>query len=312
MPIETGTYISDLVSTNPAHTDSVGQVDSHLRFIKATLLASFTGVTGAVTATHTALNAAAAAVVAGTTAAIHALGTAAAPSITFLGNLNTGIYSPGANQVAIATNGAQALLVKADGSLSGGTGQLGIIGEPRLWLSNTLPAGNFAWLNGQTVLIANNPVLWALWGTAHGGNGTTTLGLPNFQECVPVGRGTMGGAADPGLIPSSGPTATIVNLGSIVGEGRHALTTAELAAHSHGVTDPGHNHTILARSTGDIGALVVTGGGESSVHDLGVSGSKNSAAATAFTGISIQNAGSGTAHNVVQPSIVCNWIVLLG
>jgi hypothetical protein len=36
-----------------------------------------------------------------------ALGAAATPSITFTGDLNTGIYSPGADQVAVATNGVE-------------------------------------------------------------------------------------------------------------------------------------------------------------------------------------------------------------
>jgi hypothetical protein len=56
MPLETGTYISDLNASNPAGTDTVDKADDHLRFIKSTLLASFPGVTGAVTATHTELN----------------------------------------------------------------------------------------------------------------------------------------------------------------------------------------------------------------------------------------------------------------
>ena len=34
-------------------------------------------------------------------------GTAAAPSITFVGDLDTGIYSPGANKVALTTNGTE-------------------------------------------------------------------------------------------------------------------------------------------------------------------------------------------------------------
>jgi hypothetical protein len=45
-------------------------------------------------------------------------GSAAAPSIAFTGDLNTGIYSPGADQVAIVTNGQQGLIVGADGSVS--------------------------------------------------------------------------------------------------------------------------------------------------------------------------------------------------
>ena len=47
----------------------------------------------------------------------HALGTAGAPTITFTGDPNTGLYSPGADQVAISTNGAQALYINADGDI---------------------------------------------------------------------------------------------------------------------------------------------------------------------------------------------------
>lgn len=56
MPLETGTYISSLNASNPAGTDTVDKADDHLRLIKSTLLASFPGITGAVTATHTELN----------------------------------------------------------------------------------------------------------------------------------------------------------------------------------------------------------------------------------------------------------------
>jgi hypothetical protein len=46
-----------------------------------------------------------------------ALGAAATPSITFTGDLNTGIYSPGADQVAISTNGTGRLFVDASGNV---------------------------------------------------------------------------------------------------------------------------------------------------------------------------------------------------
>lgn len=45
-------------------------------------------------------------------------GTAAAPSITFSGDTNTGIYSPGADQVAIATGGSQRVTADASGNLN--------------------------------------------------------------------------------------------------------------------------------------------------------------------------------------------------
>jgi uncharacterized coiled-coil protein SlyX len=45
-------------------------------------------------------------------------GSASAPSIAFTGDQNTGIYSPGADQVAVATNGTGRLFVDASGSIS--------------------------------------------------------------------------------------------------------------------------------------------------------------------------------------------------
>ncbi len=57
MALETGTYISDLVSTNPVHaSDDVSQGDDHIRLIKSTLLNTFPNVTGAMNASHTELN----------------------------------------------------------------------------------------------------------------------------------------------------------------------------------------------------------------------------------------------------------------
>jgi len=56
MALETGTYIDDLVATNPAGTDAKSTLDDHIKLIKATLLATFPNITGAMTKTHTLLN----------------------------------------------------------------------------------------------------------------------------------------------------------------------------------------------------------------------------------------------------------------
>ena len=45
-------------------------------------------------------------------------GTASLPSITFTGDLNTGIYSPGADQVAISTNGANRFQIDSSGNIT--------------------------------------------------------------------------------------------------------------------------------------------------------------------------------------------------
>jgi hypothetical protein len=49
--------------------------------------------------------------------ASHPLGSAGAPTITFTGDTNTGIYSPGADQVAISTGGSGRLFVDASGNV---------------------------------------------------------------------------------------------------------------------------------------------------------------------------------------------------
>src|SRR3989304_111219 len=57
MAIESATYISDLVVTNPVDaTDTVATLGDHVRLIKSTVKTTFPNVTGAVTPTHTTLN----------------------------------------------------------------------------------------------------------------------------------------------------------------------------------------------------------------------------------------------------------------
>jgi hypothetical protein len=56
LALESATYISDLVNTNPAASDTVSQADDHLRMLKATLLTTFPSITGAVTKTHSQIN----------------------------------------------------------------------------------------------------------------------------------------------------------------------------------------------------------------------------------------------------------------
>jgi len=56
MPLESATYISSLVESNPAPTDQLRQSDDHIRMIKAALLASFPNITGPVTTSLAHLN----------------------------------------------------------------------------------------------------------------------------------------------------------------------------------------------------------------------------------------------------------------
>lgn len=85
MGLETGSYISALVATNPvAATDNVSQGDDHIRFIKAKLLETFANVTGAVTSSHTELN-----LVAGATGGLATLSVSFAALQTLVGQMAT-------------------------------------------------------------------------------------------------------------------------------------------------------------------------------------------------------------------------------
>lgn len=112
MALETATYISDLVATNPAVADPTGQGDDHLRLLKATLLATFPSITGAVTATHTAINSAA--VAAGASGILNiGPGTASLPAFSHSGDPDTGWYNSGANEESLALGGAQKYVFSA-------------------------------------------------------------------------------------------------------------------------------------------------------------------------------------------------------
>lgn len=100
MALETGTYISDLVATNPTATDLKSQGDDHIRLLKSTIKASFPNVTGAATPTHNELN-----YVAGVTSAIQTQINAKAPtaSPTFTGVPSAPTATTGTNTTQIAT-----------------------------------------------------------------------------------------------------------------------------------------------------------------------------------------------------------------
>jgi hypothetical protein len=74
-------------------------------------------------------------------------GTAAAPSLSFTGDLNTGIYSPGADQVAISTGGSGRLFVDASGNIGIG------VSSPQEIIH---ASGNIRLVNGAGFASANS------------------------------------------------------------------------------------------------------------------------------------------------------------
>lgn len=132
-------------------------------------------------------------------------------------------------------------------------------------------------------------------------NANKPIGTLNLQATGIMGADAMGSGSPTGLlnnVPVQSGSATVA--GSILGENLHALVTAELAVHNHGVTDPTHAHTLV--TGGATQGLTSGSGGNAFVETNNPITTSSNA-----TGISINNAGSGTAHNTVQRSILVYW-----
>lgn len=197
MPLETATYIDGLISSNPAATDGIAQADDHMRLIKSTLLATFPSITGAVTLTHTQINALETRVGSLETGYLAADGSVAATSdIPFGTNKATGLGDPTAAQDA-ATKAYVDAQITAEVTARNSA------------IQAMYPVGSIF-----IAAVATNP------GTLLG-FGTWTA-YAEGRVLVGVGSGT-----------DANTTVKAFTLGETNGEYTHAITESELPAHSH-------------------------------------------------------------------------------
>lgn len=171
----------------------------------------------------------------------------------------------------------------------------------------TLPSG-WLWAAGQAVSRTTYARLFTALGTTHGaGDGSTTFNLPDMRGRVAVGKDDMNGSAA-NRMTNAGSGITGTTLGASGGAETVTLTTAQLAAHNHTASFAGsalgtHQHTL---------GFLQGGGNFSGGGNPFVGSNQNTGATSAGTPagtVTVNNNGSGNAHQNTQPSIICNHII---
>jgi microcystin-dependent protein len=162
------------------------------------------------------------------------------------------------------------------------------IGEIALVAFNFAPVG-WAMCNGQLLSIAQNTALFSLIGTTYGGDGVNNFALPNLQSRVPLHFG-------------QGAGLSAYTLGQNVGVESVILQTPQIPAHTHTYApEAGISSGTLTSPAGALWAVSATG---DKIYSSGAS-KVHMAAQT------IENTGSGQAHENRQPALALNYIIAL-
>ena len=202
-----------------------------------------------------------------TGALVMPLGVFGTPSLTFTDDLNTGIYSPGADQLAVATNGTGKLFVNSTGDLGVNTGgtqgtKLHVIGG-NVWSSNFYEVARFQKSSGTAVSLGfdNTAYVATIGAYSHDGTASnlsfwTYPGSGSVQERLRI---TSGGLVGIGTSAPGAPlNVRFDNAGTTtvaLFENQRSVGGSPDAAQIV-VGARGYNHTII-RQNSDLGTQAI-------------------------------------------------------
>lgn len=166
------------------------------------------------------------------------------------------------------------------------------VAEIRMWGCNFAPRG-WAVCDGQLLPISTNTTLFSLIGTIYGGDGRTTMALPNLIDRAPMQHG-------------QGPGLTARSIGVPGGTDQVALTKDEIPSHNHVVRGVAEGGTS-ATPTNELFMGQDQAGRSENTSYLSTEVVMN----TEMAAEAIGNAGMSQAHENRQPYLAVNFCIAL-
>jgi microcystin-dependent protein len=151
---------------------------------------------------------------------------------------------------------------------------------------------NWALCNGQLLSIQQNAALFSLLGTAFGGNGTTTFGLPNLQSRVPLHFGNS-------------PAGNTYVMGEAAGEEQVTLSSNQMPQHIHMLLGTSTNGNAFTADPGQILAQSAVSSGTALNYY------SPDATLQPLNPASVLPTGNGLPHSNIQPYLTINWCIAL-
>lgn len=166
------------------------------------------------------------------------------------------------------------------------------IAEVRMFGCNYAPQ-SWAFCEGQLLPIAQNTALFSIIGTTYGGDGRTTMGLPNLTGRAPMQHG-------------NGPGLTTRYLGQSGGADTVVLETVNMPSHDH-ILNAYAEPSTSATSANDLYMGKETGPSSENSSYLSTETTVN----TELAQEAIGHTGKSQAHENQQPFLAVNFCIAL-
>ncbi|MEW6982230.1 phage tail protein [Colwelliaceae bacterium 6471] len=166
------------------------------------------------------------------------------------------------------------------------------IAEVRMWGCNFAPRG-WAFCDGQILPISQNTTLFSLIGTIYGGDGRTTMALPNLTDRTPLHSGR-------------GPGLSYRPIGQPGGQTEVSLSELEIPAHDHIVR--GVSESAISATPSEI---LFMGHDQSSRQENTFYLSTETQTNTTLAPQAIGNSGGSQPHENQQPYLGVNFCIAM-